>query len=74
MESETYKVRYTVYDAEKNFDEKMVTYIVDRTPPAKIQNLSAVSSPSGIVLTWDAAVEGDVSHYNIYRLEEGEAS
>ena len=74
LESETYKVRYTVYDAEKNFDEKMVTYIVDRTPPAKIQNLSAVSSPSGIVLTWDAAVEGDVSHYNIYRLEEGEAS
>ena len=41
---------------QKNFDEKTITYIVDRAP-AKIPNLSAVSSPSGIVLA-GSAVEG----------------
>lgn len=71
LDSGVYKVRYTVYDAEKNFDEKVVTYIVDRTPPGKVKNFNAISSSSGIILTWDAAVEGDVSYYNIYRMEEG---
>ena len=72
LDSGNYMVRYRVYDTENNYDEKIVTYIIDRTPPGKVKNLSAVSSSKGIILTWSAAVESDVSHYNIYRVEDGE--
>ncbi|AUG57804.1 fibronectin type III domain-containing protein [Acetivibrio saccincola] len=55
LKSGDYMVRCTVYDADGNSDERIVSYRVDRTPPEKVKNLNAISDSSSVVLTWDAS-------------------
>jgi fibronectin type 3 domain-containing protein len=41
--------------------------VVDITPPAAPQNLSAVASNEQVSLSWDANAETDLAGYNVYR-------
>ncbi|MDQ2085050.1 fibronectin type III domain-containing protein [Herbivorax sp. ANBcel31] len=74
LSSGDYMVRYTVYDADGNTDEHVASYTVNRTSPDMVENLNVLSESTGIILTWDGATEGYVSHYNIYRSVNDEES
>lgn len=45
----------------------------DLTPPAPPQQVTAVATPEGIKLVWDAVAEGDLAGFRIYRRLSGEA-
>ena len=60
-------MRYTVYDAEDNFDQLTATYFVDKNPPQIVQNLIINPGYGTIMLTWQPVADADVNKYIIYR-------
>ncbi|MCR5228150.1 MAG: PKD domain-containing protein [Eubacterium sp.] len=49
--------------------EIIMEYIIDRTAPASIQNVSARASDGYIGLTWDESSEEDITAYKVYKAD-----
>ena len=69
-------IKYEVYDQNGNKNalledgnDVIVKYIIDRTAPEKVKNLSSVSEGGYIELNWDEAKEDDISCYKLYRAD-----
>lgn len=67
-------VKFEAYDraGNKNMlpesgEEIVVEYFIDRTAPAKVENIKAVDGDGYVELTWDTPKDEDIDHYRIYR-------
>ena len=70
-------IRFEAYDSAGNKNapdsdgnEITAEYQIDRTAPAKLQGVRAVSGGGYIELTWDESPEEDVKYYKIYKADE----
>lgn len=53
-----------------NGEDVCITYIIDRTAPAKVGQLVAKGMSGYVSLTWNQGKETDIAGYRIYRAEE----
>ena len=47
----------------------VMEYIIDRTAPAMVKNVSASAHDGYIAITWDEGTEEDISRYKVYRAD-----
>ncbi len=69
-------VRFEVYDSAgnknallENGEDVVVEYVIDRTAPSKVENLTTSATEGCVDLRWDSSVEQDVKYYRIYRAD-----
>ncbi|MDQ2085630.1 PKD domain-containing protein [Herbivorax sp. ANBcel31] len=72
IESGIYHVRFTVYDSSNEKDSFETTYNVNRTAPKAPEIIEIIPGEARITLVWSQSLEGDVTHYRIYRAENSE--
>lgn len=65
-------VRATVFDADDNMEQKIVSYKLDTDPPLAPECLSAESNNGLVELSWNASDTANCVKYEIYRAREGE--
>ena len=69
-------VKFEVYDRAGNKnaplsdgEEVVAEYVIDRTAPAKVENLKATGVDGYVGLTWNSGAEQDIKAYRIYRAD-----
>ncbi|RXT04527.1 CFI-box-CTERM domain-containing protein [Ammoniphilus sp. CFH 90114] len=67
LSTDTYSVRYSVYDGAGNLARETASYQVDRTPPANPQNLIGTYGSQKVTLNWEPPADADVDRYHIHR-------
>ena len=65
-------VRATVFDADDNMAQKIVSYKLDTDPPLAPECLNAESNNGLVELSWNASDTANCVKYEIYRAREGE--
>lgn len=72
----TYDILFEVYDTAGNKNallsdgrDVIATYIIDRTAPEKVENVTAMGEFGYVALNWNQSSEADIAGYNIYRAE-----
>ena len=65
-------VRATVFDADNNMAQKIVSYKLDTDPPLAPECLNAESNNGLVELSWNASDTANCVKYEIYRAREGE--
>lgn len=65
-------VRATVFDADDNMAQKIVSYKLDADPPLAPECLNAESNNGLVELSWNASDTANCVKYEIYRAREGE--
>ena len=67
LRSGEYTVKCTLYDADDNFVEQEVTYIIDNDPPEQISNVNADTNNGAVIVWWDVASDADCVAYHLYK-------
>lgn len=65
--NDSVRFKITLTDEDGNTDEKIVTYIIDRTAPAVPENFKAADNGGTVKLTWSPSASDDCTGYKIYR-------
>ena len=65
--NDSVRFKITLTDEDGNTDEKIVTYIIDRTAPAVPENFKAADNGGTVKLTWSPTASDDCTGYKIYR-------
>lgn len=70
MDDGEYTLLFRLTDADGVSGDYTETVVLDRTVPAKILDVTAISDISVLYLTWDISAEADTGIYRIYRRSE----
>ncbi len=70
LDSGEYTVKCTLYDADDNYVEKEITYIIDNDPPEKVNHVDAGTENGAVIIWWDVASDADCVSYNLYKSED----
>ena len=67
-----YDIRITIYDEDGNSTSQILTYSLDRTPPALPEDITGVSNNGVNIIKYKASQSADCAGYIIYRKSEEE--
>ena len=73
LSDDNYTVVFSITDVDNITTEAYETIILDSSAPEKIINVTAVSDPLSIYLSWSISSEADTTVYKIYRKADNES-
>ncbi|RDU23406.1 PKD domain-containing protein, partial [Anaerosacchariphilus polymeriproducens] len=68
-----YKIRFTLYDADGNKDQEILTYNLDKTAPKIPAEFSGEDDNQVVVLHWKPSISADCNGYYIYKKAESQS-